>query len=147
MTVDARSTIRIMSLTEEDKQWLSELLDSKVSGLDSKVLGLDSKVSGLDSKVAGLDSKISRLDSALDKKISLVHSELNHKIDHLHVTLREEFLERLEAMETRLLTAFHDWASPREQRLRSHSAALAAFDAELEELRKRIEKLEKNQAA
>ena len=124
MTVDARSTIRIMSLTQEDKQWLSELLDSKVSGLDTRVSGLNAAMSGLDSKISGLDARvysaISGVESkvsAMDLRISRVHSELNHKIDHLHVTLREEFLERLEAMETRLLTAFHDWASPREQRL------------------------------
>ena len=140
----------MMSLTQEDKQWLSELLDSKVSGLDNKVSGLDNKISGLDNKISGLDSKLSGLDSklsALDIKISRVHSELNHTIDHLRVTSREEFLERLEGMETRLLTAFHEWASPREQRLRSHSATIQALDAELEELRKRIEKLERNQAA
>jgi hypothetical protein len=49
---------------------------------------------------------------------------------------------KLEAMETKLLTAFHEWASPKEMRLRSHSAALKALDAELEAVGDRVSKLE-----
>jgi len=50
--------------------------------------------------------------------------------------------EQLERIETKLLTAFHGWASPMEARHRSHSAALHAFDLELEELKDRVTKLE-----
>jgi len=40
--------------------------------------------------------------------------------------------ERLEKLETSLLTEFHKWASPVELRQRSHAAALRAHDAEME---------------
>lgn len=50
--------------------------------------------------------------------------------------------ERLEAMETRLLSGFQQWASPTDARQRSHSAALRALDVEQEYLSDRITKLE-----
>jgi len=48
----------------------------------------------------------------------------------------------LEHLETRLLTAFHQWASPMEMRARSHAAALRALDVELESVSERVKKLE-----
>ena len=50
--------------------------------------------------------------------------------------------ERLEKVETTLLTEFHKWASPVELRQRSHAAALRALDAEIESLADRVTKLE-----
>jgi len=50
--------------------------------------------------------------------------------------------ERLEKLETSLLTEFHKWASPVELRQRSHAAALRAHDAELESLSDRPKNLE-----
>jgi hypothetical protein len=50
--------------------------------------------------------------------------------------------EQLQDMETRILTAFHNWASPHEARQRSHSFALRAVDLEYEALEKRVAKLE-----
>ena len=50
--------------------------------------------------------------------------------------------ERLEKVETTLLTEFHKWASPVELRQRSHAAALRAPDAEVESLSDRLKNLE-----
>jgi len=50
--------------------------------------------------------------------------------------------ERLEALKTKLLTAFHNWASPIEARVRSHTAVLQALDLELRSLSERVDKLE-----
>jgi hypothetical protein len=51
---------------------------------------------------------------------------------------------KLETLETKLLRAFHNWASPVEMRARSHSAALRALDIdiEVESLGDRVSKLE-----
>lgn len=46
----------------------------------------------------------------------------------------ERLTERLERVETNLLTEFHKWASPVEMRQRTHSAAIRAIDAEMEAL-------------
>jgi hypothetical protein len=50
--------------------------------------------------------------------------------------------DRLEKVETTLLTEFHKWASPIEMRQRSHAAAIRAHDAELESLSDRLKNLE-----
>jgi hypothetical protein len=50
--------------------------------------------------------------------------------------------ERLERVETNLITAFHKWASPMEARQRTHSAAMRALDLEMEALDDRVKKLE-----
>jgi hypothetical protein len=54
---------------------------------------------------------------------------------------------QLERVETRLLTAFHTWASPVEMRQRSHSAAIRALDAEMEALQDRVKNLEQPPSA
>jgi len=55
--------------------------------------------------------------------------------------------ERLDRVETKLLTAFHQWASPMEARLRTHAAALRALDLEMEALDDRVKKLEPGASA
>ena len=50
--------------------------------------------------------------------------------------------QRLEKVETTLLTDFHKWASPVELRQKSHAAALRALDAEVESLSDRLKNLE-----
>ncbi len=50
--------------------------------------------------------------------------------------------ERLEKVETKLLTEFHKWASPVELRQRSHAAVLRALDTEVESLSDRLKNLE-----
>ncbi len=48
----------------------------------------------------------------------------------------------LDGVETRLLTEFHKWASPTEQRLRTHNHTIRSLDMELEALQDRVAKLE-----
>ena len=55
-----------------------------------------------------------------------------------------EVRQEIERVETALLTEFHKWASPLEMRMRSHSAAMRAFDAELEAIDDRVKRLEGN---
>ncbi len=55
---------------------------------------------------------------------------------------RQWFAEHLERVETKLLTAFHQWASPMEARQRTHAATLRALDLEMEALDDRMKKLE-----
>lgn len=49
---------------------------------------------------------------------------------------------RLEKLDTKLLTAFQQWASPNENRQRRYSAELHEFDSRLEYLEGRVKKLE-----
>ncbi len=50
--------------------------------------------------------------------------------------------QRLEKVETALLTEFHKWASPVELRQKSHAAAIRALDTEVEAISDRLKKLE-----
>jgi hypothetical protein len=50
--------------------------------------------------------------------------------------------QRLEKVETTLLTEFHKWASPVELRQKSHAAAIRALDTEVEALSDRPKNLE-----
>ncbi len=67
---------------------------------------------------------------------------LTERLDERLDRVRAEFSERLEKVETTLLTEFHKWASPVETRQRSHAAALRALDEEVESLADRLKKLE-----
>jgi hypothetical protein len=51
--------------------------------------------------------------------------------------------ERLEKVETTMLTEFHKWASPVELRQRSHAAALRALDTEVEAQSDRVKNIER----
>jgi hypothetical protein len=46
--------------------------------------------------------------------------------------IRKHTAEAVEMAETKLLTAFHQWAGPLDARVKSHSFALRAFDRENE---------------
>ncbi len=65
-------------------------------------------------------------------------AQLNAKID----ALRDELNQKIEKVETTLLTEFHKWASPNEQRQRVHAAAMRALDLEIENHDDRLRKLE-----
>jgi hypothetical protein len=67
---------------------------------------------------------------------------LNQRREEDRQRITERLDERLDRVETKLLTAFHQWASPMEARLRTHSAALRAPDLEMEALDERVKKLE-----
>jgi hypothetical protein len=51
--------------------------------------------------------------------------------------------QKIERVETTLLTEFHKWASPVEMRMRSHAATLRTLDIEIEAIGDRVTKLEK----
>lgn len=53
--------------------------------------------------------------------------------------------ERLERVETNLLTAFHTWASPSEARQRAHANTIHALSLEVDALKDRLDKLESGQ--
>jgi hypothetical protein len=83
--------------------------------------------------------------SAIASAIGASEARLTHKLESLpgHQDL-ERFATRqdLERVETSLLTEFHKWASPMEQRMRTHREALRALDLETARLDERITKLE-----
>jgi hypothetical protein len=77
----------------------------------------------LETKVDRIETKVDRLESNLQ-------------------LVETTFAEKLERVETTLLTEFHKWASPFEARQRTHSAALRALDLETEWLADQVKKIQ-----
>ena len=65
----------------------------------------------------------------------------NQLTNQIHASEQRTALA-IEASENRLLVEFHKWASPMEQRMRSHRELLRTLDLETERLDERVAKLE-----
>jgi hypothetical protein len=82
------------------------------------------------------------VDPELQQAFAQLEVRLTARMETVESRLRTYIDERIEATETKLLTAFHNWASPSEARQRTHAAALRAIDLEMEALSERVAKLE-----
>jgi len=77
------------------------------------------------------------LKQYLDRKFAEVETKFDTKFADVDA--------KIERVETALLTEFHKWASPADMRARAHTAALRAFDLDMESLTERVNKLEGKQ--
>jgi hypothetical protein len=104
-----------MSLTDDDKNWIASAIASAIGASEAR-----------------LTHKLESLPGHQDLERFATRQDL------------ERFATRqdLERVETSLLTEFHKWASPMEQRMRTHREALRALDLETARLDERITKLE-----
>jgi hypothetical protein len=103
---------------------------------------------GADLSEHGRNSKAVPLLSSEGKHMGLTEEDrtwllaqfagINGRIDRVETS----FNARIERVETSLLTEFHKWASPMEQRMRSHRELLRTLDLETERLDERVAKLE-----
>jgi hypothetical protein len=73
-----------MSLTDDDKQWIENLLGSQLGGLEAR----------LEERIISRVAKM--IDTAIETAIETYDARQR---------------ERLEDLETKLLTAFHSWAT------------------------------------
>jgi methyl-accepting chemotaxis protein len=104
-----------MSLTDEDKQWIGERLDQ----VNARIVQVNVRIEQVDARIEQVDARV---------------EQVNARVEQVNA--------RVEQVETRLLTEFHNWASPVEMRLRTHTATLRAIDLELEGVADRVTKLE-----
>jgi len=113
-----------MSLTAEDKAWIASLQANTATKADLAGFATKADLAGLATKadLAGFATK----------------TDLASAVAELKAFVKESIYDS----ETKLLTAFHEWASPVEQKLRSHREALRALDLQIEEIGSRVKKLE-----
>jgi len=123
-----------VSLTNEDRVWFVEQLAVRIGPLETGIGQLETGIGQLDTKIGQLDTKIGHKIGQLEAKIA----QLETRLDRVETDLAE----KIERVETTLLTEFHKWASPMDMRQKSHSAALRALDLELESVDDRVKKLE-----
>jgi hypothetical protein len=98
---------------------------------------LTARIDGVESH---LNARIDGVESRLNSRIDAV----NARIDAVDTGLRTYIEERIEATETKLLSAFHNWAQTFEVRARGTSAAVREFDERLGLVEDRVAKLERS---
>ena len=79
------------------------------------------------------------MDPELQQAFAQLEARLTARIDGAEARMEE----RLEATETKLLTAFHNWAQTFEVRARGTSLAVREFDERLGLIEDRVAKLER----
>ena len=95
------------------------------------------------------------MDPELQQALAQFEGRLNARIDGVETRLRSYIEERSEALkayveergettETKLLTAFHNWAQTFEVRARGTSAAVREFDERLGMIEERLAKIERS---
>jgi len=89
---------------------------------------------------------VETLNTVVDTKLQAAEARILAGVDSKIEAVESKFSMKLEAVETKLLTEFHKWASPMEARQRTHTATLKAIDAEMEYLSDRVKKLEEAKA-
>jgi hypothetical protein len=91
-----------------------------------------------------LQQALAQFEGRLNARIDAVESRLNARIDGVETGLRTYIEERSEATETKLLSAFHNWAQTFEVRARGTSAAVREFDERLGLIEERLAKIERS---
>ena len=84
------------------------------------------------------------MDPELQQALAQLEGRLAARIDGVETRLRTYIEERIEMTETKLLTAFHNWAQTFEVRARGVSAAVREFDERLGLIEDRVAKLERS---
>ncbi len=84
------------------------------------------------------------MDPELQQAFAQLEGRLGARIDGVETRLKTYIEERSEATETKLLSAFHNWAQTFEVRARGTSAAVREFDERLGLIEERVAKLERS---
>ena len=109
-----------MSLTNEDINAIRALLQES----ETRIYGnIGERLHAIEAKMATIGERLQAIEAQMAT-----------------LATRAELTD----METKLLTAFHQWASPAESRMRSNRVALREFDIVLESIEARLRKLEDN---
>ena len=87
------------------------------------------------------------MDPELQQAFAQLEGRLGARIDGVETRLKTYIEERSEATETKLLSAFHNWAQTFEVRARGTSAAVREFDERLGLIEERVAKLERSKTS
>ena len=131
-----------MSLTDDDKNWIASAIASAIGASEARLTDkLESLPGHQDLERFATRQDFERFATRLDLERFATRQDLERFATRQDL---ERFATRqdLERVETSLLTEFHKWASPMEQRMRTHREALRALDLETARLDERITKLE-----
>jgi hypothetical protein len=91
-----------------------------------------------------LQQALAQLKGRLGARIDGAENRLRTCVDGVETRLRTYIEERSETTETKLLSAFHNWAQTFEVRARGTSAAVREFDERLGLIEERVAKIERS---
>jgi hypothetical protein len=91
-----------------------------------------------------LQQALAQLKGRLGARIDGAENRLRTCVDGVETRLRTYIEERSEATETKLLSAFHNWARTFEVRARGTSAAVREFDERVGLIEERVAKIERS---
>jgi hypothetical protein len=91
-----------------------------------------------------LQQALAQLKGRLGARIDGAENRLRTCVDGVETRLRTYIEERSEATETKLLSAFHNWAQTFEVRARGTSAAVREFDERVGLIEERVAKIERS---
>ena len=131
-----------MSLSDDDKNWIASVIASAIGASEARLTAkLESLPAQEDLERFATPQDLERFATREDLERFATREDLEPFATRQDL---ERFATRqdLERVETSLLTEFHKWASPMEQRMRTHREALRALDLETARLDERITKLE-----
>ncbi len=144
---EARLNDRIVqSVAESEDRVLHKVdgLDGRISSLEARLDSFEARIlHKVDSRLEAFEARIlHKVDGRLDALEARILHKVDGRLDALEARLNDRIAQSADATTTSLLTAFHQWASPMEARMRTHAATLRALDLENEYLSDRVTKLE-----
>ena len=119
-----------------------DAIDGKMDAIDGKMATIDGRMDAIDGKMATIDGRIDAIDGKMATIEARILNRTEGKLDAMEARINDRIGEAIETSATKLLTAFYQWASPVEQRMRTHREALRALDLQIDEIAGRVKKLE-----
>jgi hypothetical protein len=92
---------------------------------------------------AELKQALAGLETRIGQHAEVFENRILHHVDELEARIGRHIDERIEHTETKLLTAFHNWAQTYEVRARGTSVAVREFEERLGFVEERLNKLER----
>jgi chaperonin cofactor prefoldin len=117
---------------------------TRIDQLQTRMDAIDTRLQTVESRLQAIETRLETVNTQLGARIDGVEARLLMHIDLVETRLRTYVEERIEVTETKLLTAFHNWAQTFEVRARGVSAAVREFDERLGMIEERVAKLERS---
>jgi len=121
---------------------MDDELKQYLVAIHQDVVGIKQSVAVMDNRLIAVEENGSKMDghlTTMDGRLTAIEQNAS--------AMEERLGQRIEKVETKLLTAFHTWSRSMEIRVRSTSSAVSNFDERLSLVEERISELERRKAS
>jgi uncharacterized protein YukE len=143
----AESEARTATRIAESEPRIQGLLGKSEARTQALIAESEARIQGLLGKSEARTQALiaeseARTQALIAESEARILNRTEGKLDAVESRINDRIAEAIETSATKLLTAFHDWASPMEQRMRTHREAIRALDLQIDEIAGRVKKLE-----